>query len=108
MRFTQGMAKKTGMKSWSLYIIRCANGNLYTGVTTDVKRRFQEHGGTSGKGAKALRGKGPFDLVLKRKIGSVSLALRVEHGIKQLPRADKLKLLRSRSAMNTFVRSYIT
>lgn len=92
-------------KPWFLYIIRCANGNLYTGITTDVKRRFEEHS-ISKKGAKALRGKGPLKIVLKRRIGSVSLALRVEHGIKQLSRADKLKLLRSRSAMNVFVRGY--
>ena len=48
-------------QSWQLYIVRTAAGALYTGITTDVTRRVNQH--QSGRGARALRGKGPLDLV---------------------------------------------
>lgn len=48
-------------KQWQLYIVRTAKGSLYTGITTDVVRRVAQH--QSGRGARALRGKGPLDLV---------------------------------------------
>jgi len=67
---------------WFLYIIRCNNGNLYTGISTDVARRLAQH--ESGKGAKFLRGKGPLELVYQKKIGSRSDALKAESTIKKL------------------------
>jgi len=80
-------------KVWSLYIIRCADGSLYTGVATDVDRRLEEHRSATGRGAKYVRGRGPFELVLLREIGERGAALRVERRIKRLDRSAKDALL---------------
>ena len=84
---------------WSLYLIRAAQGSLYTGVTTDVQRRFLEHENKDrkNKGAKALRGKGPLMLAFKIVVGNRSDALKLEHRVKQLSRTDKQWLI-SRTA----------
>ena len=77
------------MDIWFLYLIRCADGSLYTGITTDIKRRFIEHREGGRKGSKYLRGKAPLALVLKRKIGTKSLALKVEHIVKRMTKTEK-------------------
>ena len=77
------------MKIWFLYLIRCGDGSLYTGITTDVCRRFEEHQRGDGKGSKYLRGKSPLELVFKKKIGSKSLAMKVEYRVKKLPKIRK-------------------
>jgi putative endonuclease len=81
------------MTTWFLYIVRCRDGSLYTGVATDVRRRVAEHASERGKGAKYLRGRGPLRLVLVQSIGSRSQALRAERRIKKLPKARKERLL---------------
>ncbi|MEA1959469.1 MAG: GIY-YIG nuclease family protein [Chloroflexota bacterium] len=81
------------MSDWYLYLIRCRDGSLYTGITTDVARRFEEHRGKGAGGAKYLKGRGPLELVLRKKVGSRSLALRVEQKVKKLPKARKEKML---------------
>ncbi len=77
------------MKTWFLYLIRCKNNSLYTGITTDVMRRFKEHQGNDRKGSKYLRGKAPLKLVLKKKIGNKSLTSKVEAKVKKLPKDKK-------------------
>ena len=77
--------------TWKLYILRCADGTLYTGITTDVARRFREH--SSGKGAKYTRGRGPLELVYQEDCGDKSAASRREWEIKQLTREEKLKMI---------------
>ena len=77
-------------KTWKLYMLRCGDGSLYTGITTDVERRLEEH--RSGKGAKYTRGRGPLALVYREECGDKSAALRRELEIKALPREEKLKL----------------
>ena len=77
------------MKNWFLYLIRCKNGRLYTGITTDVERRFAEHTSNDKKGAKYLRGKAPLALVIKKKIGSKSMALKIEAKVKKLSKIKK-------------------
>jgi putative endonuclease len=72
---------------WSVYMVRCRDGKLYTGIATDIERRIAEH--QAGKGAKYLRGRAPLMLVFKKKIGSRSLALKVEQAIKKLPKCRK-------------------
>ena len=68
--------------------MRCADGRLYTGISTDVERRIREH--QSGRrGAKSLRGKGPLTLAFACRVGSRSLASKIEHRIKQLSSAEK-------------------
>lgn len=79
--------------SWYLYLIRCANGHLYTGITTDVARRFNEHQSNGPKAAKYLRGKGPLTLVYQEVAGTRSDALRREIAVKKLSRAQKLVLI---------------
>ena len=77
---------------WSVYLVRCAGGTLYTGIATDVARRVEEH--EEGRGAKYLRGKAPLELVFERAIGERGRALRIEGRIKRLPRDRKEALLR--------------
>ncbi|MGL5360794.1 MAG: GIY-YIG nuclease family protein [Shewanella sp.] len=80
---------------WYLYLIRCANGHLYTGITTDVARRFNEHQSNGPKTAKYLRGKGPLTLMYQQPVGTRSDALRREIAVKKLSRAQKLALIES-------------
>ena len=79
------------MKAWYLYLIRCGDGSIYTGVTTDVSRRLAEH--RSGKGARYLRGRGPLLLVRKIRVGGKSTAFRLEWRVKRISRKDKEKLI---------------
>ncbi len=79
------------MSEWSIYLLRCADGSLYTGIATDVSRRISEH--EQGKrGAKYLRGRGPFELVYQRAVGDRSVATRIEYCVKQLSRREKENL----------------
>ena len=75
--------------NWFLYLIRCKHGQLYTGITTDVERRFEEHKSHDKKGSKYLRGKAPLRLVMKKRIGNKSLALKIEAKVKKLSKAKK-------------------
>lgn len=81
--------------SWYVYILRCGDGTLYTGITTDVPRRLQMH--RSGKGAKYTRGRQPLELVYREACEDHSQALKREWQIKQLPRAEKEKLIKKES-----------
>ncbi len=77
------------VNNWFLYLIRCKHGRLYTGITTDVERRLEEHKSSDKKGSKYLRGKTPLRLVMKKKIGSKSLALKIEAKVKRLSKIKK-------------------
>lgn len=77
-------------KPWMLYILRCGDGTLYTGITTDVQARFQAH--CAGKGAKYTRGRGPLALVYQEECESHSHALKRELQVKALPREQKERL----------------
>jgi putative endonuclease len=74
---------------WYLYVIRATHGSLYAGITTDVGRRYREHAAGGPKAARFLRANPPQELVFKRRIGSRSLALKVEYRFKRLPKRDK-------------------
>lgn len=76
---------------WFLYILRCGDGTLYTGITTDVPRRLEAH--RQGKGAKYTRGRGPLELVYREECGTHSQALKREWEVKTLPRAEKELLI---------------
>ena len=76
---------------WYLYILRCGDGTLYTGITTDVKKRLEAH--RSGKGAKYTRGRNPLELVYQEECGSHSDALKREAMIKKLNRVQKEQLI---------------
>ena len=81
------------MSDWYLYMVRCRDGSLYTGISTDVDRRFTEHQGKRVTGSKYLKGKGPLTIVFEKKVGIKSLALKVERNIKKLPKAKKERLI---------------
>ena len=78
-------------KNWYLYILRCGDGSLYTGITTDVQRRFEAH--ASGKGAKYTRGRAPLTLLYSEFCGTHSEALKREIQVKSLPRGEKERLI---------------
>lgn len=82
------------MPTWSVYMLRCADGSLYTGVATDVERRLEEHELGEGRGAKALRGRRPLTLVLEHVAADRGEALRLEALIKTLTRERKELLVR--------------
>lgn len=77
--------------SWWVYMIEAADGSLYTGVTTDIARRFREHQG-SGKGARYFQGREPVAVVYSEAQANRGSALRREAAIKKLKRSDKLLL----------------
>jgi DNA-binding protein HU-beta len=78
---------------WHLYLLECTGGSLYTGVTTNVERRVQEH--ILGKGARYTRSHKPIRLVACAAIGTRSDALRAEMAIKRLPPQQKLRAVQS-------------
>ena len=94
------------MLDWYLYLVRCRYGSLYTGIRTDVARRFAEHQGNSDTGAKYLRGRGPLLLVFQKKLGSRSLALGVESKIKKLSKARKEELIRDNKRIDEIVKLF--
>ena len=81
------------MHDWYVYIVRCRDGSLYTGIATDVERRIADH--LANKGAKYLRGRGPLKLVFKKQVGKKGRALKVEHKVKRLPRNEKEALIKT-------------
>lgn len=89
LRADYAYVRRLKMNNWFLYVIRCKHGRLYTGITTDVERRFAEHSSDDKKGAKYLRGKAPLTLVMKKKIGSRSMALKMEARVKKLSKIKK-------------------
>ena len=78
-------------KQWVVYILRCADDTLYTGITDDLQRRLRLH--SEGKGAKYTRGRGPVELLWSAPCESHSDALKRECAIKRLSRAQKLSLI---------------
>jgi len=81
------------MANWYVYMIRCRSGALYTGITTDVARRFDEHQASGPRAAGYLRGRGPLQLVFKADVSDRVVALRLEYKIKRLTRAQKKILI---------------
>jgi putative endonuclease len=82
---------------WHLYLIECEDGSFYTGITTNVDRRFAEH--LNGKGARYTRSHPPRRLLASVPVGSRSEALKAELELKAQPKAEKL------NAILSFVRS---
>lgn len=84
--------------AFSVYMIRCANGDLYTGIARDVERRLDEHA-RGARGARFLRGKGPLELVFAAAVGDRSAAARVEYRLKRLARSRKEALVAGRTTL---------
>ena len=87
------------MSAHFIYILKCADGTLYTGYTTDVKKRVAEHNGDGdtvsdrSSGARYTRSRRPVKLVYKESYATRSEAMQREYAIKQLNRTEKMKLL---------------
>lgn len=79
------------MKKWYVYILRCMDNSLYTGITTDVKRRYKEH--IMGKGAKYTRVKKPIKIEKIIECDSRSEATKLELKIKKMKKLEKEKLI---------------
>ena len=79
--------------NWSVYIIRCRDNSLYTGISNDVERRFSEHADQAKRCARYLRGRGPLKLVFQADVGSRRKALKMERRIKKMSKADKEMLV---------------
>lgn len=77
--------------TWTVYILRCADDTLYTGITNDLENRLAMH--ESGKGAKYLRGRTPFKLMYQESCEDRSTASKREMQIKALARDEKLALM---------------
>jgi len=78
-------------QSWFCYILKCADGSFYTGITTDPSRREHQH--NDGTGAKYTRGRGPVKMVYCESADNRAQALRREHAIRTLSRSSKLSLI---------------
>ena len=77
------------MSCWFLYVVRCGDGSLYTGITTDVSRRLAEHASGGPKAAKYLRSRGPLTLAFSMQVEDKSAALSLELKFKSLSRSRK-------------------
>lgn len=83
-------------KQWKVYILRCGDGTLYTGVSTDVAARLETH--RSGKGAKYTKSRLPLELVYTEDCADKTRAFRREWQIKHLTREEKLKLIEEKTS----------
>lgn len=83
-------------RSWEVYIVRCRTGEMYTGCTTDLKRRVEQH--NSGSGSKFTRSRRPVVLVYHETCADRSSALKRENQIKRLSRVEKSRLAHTASA----------
>ena len=83
--------RKRPKRPWWIYILRCADGSFYTGVTPDVRGRLEKH--LAGAGSKYVASRLPAGLAWSRRAGSRSRALRLEAAIKGMPRPEKKALI---------------
>ena len=81
------------MKDWYVYVLRCNDGSLYTGITTEPDRRLSEHN-SGDKAAAYTRSRRPVSMVYKQQCNSRSQALKKENAIRKLSKVEKEKLIR--------------
>lgn len=81
------------IKNWYVYLIQCADHSLYTGIATDVQRRFAEHQSQGPLCARYLRGRSPLQLMYSCEVADRSVALKLEYRVKQLTKNEKLRLI---------------
>ena len=78
-------------KEWTVYILECGDGTLYTGITDDLQRRLKAH--EAGKGAKYTRGRGPLTLRYQETVPDKSTALKRECALKRLRKCEKMVII---------------
>jgi len=94
-------------KPYFLYVIRCTDNSLYTGITTDVKRRFGEHSGKGTLGAKYTRSRRPVSVVCVWKCTSRAVASKLEYAFKKLAKCKKERLLLSPESFNDYFKEAV-
>lgn len=83
---------------WTVYIVRCSDSTLYTGITNNLKKRLAEH--NSGSGARYTRSRRPVCLVYREGLPNRAAASRREHQLKKLSRAEKIQIITPETAKN--------
>ena len=78
---------------WTVYMLRCADDSLYSGITNDLARRLDEHNGNNKKAARYTRSRRPVNLIYREPCQNRSAASKREHQLKKLSRAQKLQLI---------------
>ena len=84
-------APSRARRGWRVYMLRCRDGSLYTGITNDLDRRLERH--AAGKGARYTRSRLPVELVYEYRVKGKGAALRREAAVKKLTRTEKLALM---------------
>ncbi|WP_417617147.1 GIY-YIG nuclease family protein [Oceanisphaera sp.] len=79
---------------WYLYLLRCSDGSLYTGISIDPERRCREHNQQPSRASRYVWARRPAQLVWQRPVANQTLALRLEYRLKRLPKARKERLLK--------------
>ena len=95
--------ERESVSDWSLYLLRCADGRLYTGISNNVEERLRAH--ETGAGAKFTRGKAPLKLVFTRVVGNRSMASKLEYRVKKLRRSDKERLIAGEMELGELIAS---
>jgi len=86
---------RKGSDIWHIYMVRCSDGTLYTGITNDLEKRIEAH--NSGKeGARYTRSRRPVKLVYSEQVESKSAAAKLEYQLKKLPRLKKIRLIKDK------------
>lgn len=98
MRETGWQTPGGGSQDWRVYLLECADGSLYCGITTDLDRRLAQHNGLAPGGARYTRGRRPVRLLASRPCRDKPSALRLELAVKALPHGKKLAFLRKEGA----------
>ena len=91
MSLMETTSLEKNLHNWFVYILRCADNSLYTGLTNDLDQRLEKH--NLGKGAKYTRSRLPVEIVYSEKLASKSDALKRECQIKKMKRAEKMQLI---------------
>ena len=87
---------RKGSDIWHIYMVRCSDGTLYTGITNDLEKRIEAH--NSGKdGARYTRSRRPVKLVYSEQVESKSAAAKLEYQLKKLPRLKKIRLIKDKN-----------
>ena len=86
---------RKGSDIWHIYMVRCSDGTLYTGITNDLNKRIEAH--NSGKeGARYTRSRRPVKLVYSEQVESKSAAAKLEYQLKKLPLLKKIRLIKDK------------
>ena len=84
---------RKGSDIWHIYMVRCSDGTLYTGITNDLKKRIEAHNSCK-DGARYTRSRRPVKLVYSEQVESKSAAAKLEYQLKKLPRLKKIRLIK--------------